>query len=81
MKVAPKAEKEVIIGAVAEKTYHEKGESLCRVQQNVFSLNNTMNTPVREGETIEGSRTMRNRPYPVLKCGLETTQDSLESSR
>ena len=22
----------------------------------------------REGETIEGSRTMRNRPYPVLKC-------------
>ena len=27
-----------------------------------------MKTPVREGETIEGSRTMRNRPYPVLKC-------------
>ena len=27
-----------------------------------------MNTPVREGETIEGSRTMRNRPYQVLKC-------------
>ena len=27
-----------------------------------------MNIPVREGETIEGSRTMRNRPYPVLKC-------------
>ena len=27
-----------------------------------------MNTPVREGETVEGSRTMRNRPYPVLKC-------------
>ena len=27
-----------------------------------------MNTPAREGETIEGSRTMRNRPYPVLKC-------------
>ena len=27
-----------------------------------------MNTPGREGETIEGSRTMRNRPYPVLKC-------------
>ena len=27
-----------------------------------------MNTPVREGETIEGSRTMRNRPYPELKC-------------
>ena len=26
-----------------------------------------MNTPVREGETIEGSRTMRNRHYPVLK--------------
>ena len=24
-----------------------------------------MNTPVREGETIEGSRTTRNRPYPV----------------
>ena len=24
-----------------------------------------MNTPVREGETIEGSRTMRNRPYPT----------------
>ena len=29
-----------------------------------------MNTPVREGETIEGSRTMRNRPYPVLKCSI-----------
>ena len=27
-----------------------------------------MNIPVREGETIEGSRTTRNRPYPVLKC-------------
>ena len=27
-----------------------------------------MTTPVREGETIEGSRTMRNRPYQVLKC-------------
>ena len=26
-----------------------------------------MNIPVREGETIEGSRTTRNRPYPVLK--------------
>jgi hypothetical protein len=26
---------------------------------------------VREGETIvEGSRTMRNRPYPVLKCSI-----------
>jgi len=30
-----------------------------------------MNTPVREGETIEGSRTMRNRPYPVLKCSKD----------
>ena len=30
-----------------------------------------MNTPVRVGETIEGSRTMRNRPYPVLKCSSE----------
>ena len=30
-----------------------------------------MNTPVREGETIEGSRTRRNRPYPVLKCSKE----------
>ena len=27
-----------------------------------------MNTPVREGETIEGSRTTRNRPYPAFKC-------------
>ena len=26
---------------------------------------------MREGETIEGSRTMRNRPYPVLKCLLK----------
>ena len=24
-----------------------------------------MNTRVREGETIEGSRAMRNRPYPT----------------
>ena len=30
-----------------------------------------MNIPVREGETIEGSRTMRNRPYPVLKCSSQ----------
>ena len=27
-----------------------------------------MNTPVREGETIEGSRTMRNRPYQVTSA-------------
>ena len=26
-----------------------------------------MTTPVRVGETIEGSRTMRNRPYQVLR--------------
>ena len=31
-----------------------------------------MNIPVREGETIEGSRTTRNRPYPVLKCSSES---------
>ena len=31
-----------------------------------------MNTPVREGETIEGSHTTRNRPYPVLKCSSHT---------
>ena len=30
-----------------------------------------MNTPVRVGETIEGSRTMRNRPYQVLKCSIK----------
>ena len=34
----------------------------------VFVMTPPMNTPVRVGETIEGSRTMRNRPYPVLKC-------------
>ena len=32
-----------------------------------------MNTPVRVDETIEGSRTMRNRPYPVLKCSSTYT--------
>ena len=26
---------------------------------------------MREGETIEGPRTMRNRPYPVLKCSIK----------
>ena len=32
-----------------------------------FRIKNTHSlTPVREGETIEGSRTMRNRPYQVL---------------
>ena len=31
-----------------------------------------MNTPVREGETIEGFRTMRNRPYSVLKCSTRS---------
>ena len=35
-----------------------------------------MNTPVREGETIEGSRTMRNRPYPVLKCSSSSPSSS-----
>ena len=41
-----------------------------------------MNTPVREGETIEGSRTMRNRPYPVLKCssGLREENVALETT-
>ena len=34
-----------------------------------------MNTPVREGETIEGSRTMRNRPYQVLKQVLKCTNN------
>ena len=33
-----------------------------------------MNTPVREGETIEGSRTMRNRPYQVLKSQETSAQ-------
>ena len=37
-----------------------------------------MNTPVREGETIEGSRTMRNRPYPVLKCSNHVGNASLK---
>ena len=37
-----------------------------------------MNTPVREGETIEGSRTMRNRPYPVLKYHAESTLSSAQ---
>jgi len=36
-----------------------------------------MKTPVREGETIEGSRTMRNRPYPVLCFAL--TKHALET--
>ena len=39
-----------------------------------------MNTPVREGETIEGSRTMRNRPYPVLKCSRSVTPPSPPTS-
>jgi len=30
--------------------------------------NQGVRSELREGETIEGSRTMRNRPYPVLKC-------------
>ena len=39
-----------------------------------------MNTPVRVGETIEGSRTMRNRPYPVLKCSrFPRTSHELDS--
>ena len=41
-----------------------------------------MNTPVREGETIEGSRTMRNRPYlssaQVLKY-VHTEAKNLEA--
>ena len=49
-----------------------------------------MNIPVREGETIEGSRTTRNRPYPVLKCsssvaghnrGLRTSLGRLTEAR
>ena len=37
-----------------------------------------MNTPVREGETIEGSRTMRNRPYQVLKCSSMARRACIE---
>ena len=35
-----------------------------------FRIKNThsLTLTVREGETVEGSRTMRNRPYQVLKC-------------
>ena len=40
-----------------------------------------MNTPVRVGETIEGSRTMRNRPYPVLKCSSAMALDLCERWR
>ena len=36
-----------------------------------------MNIPVREGETIEGSRTTRNRPYPVLKCSSPSITHTL----
>ena len=39
-----------------------------------------MNTPVREGETIEGSRTMRNRPYPVLKCSSTSSTQVIDFS-
>ena len=37
----------------------------------VFVMTPPMITPVRVGETIEGARTMRNRPYPVLKCSIK----------
>ena len=41
-----------------------------------------MNTPVREGETIEGSRTMRNRPYPVSSAqGTPTYKEISPFSR
>ena len=43
-------------------------EGAQRVALRAALLREKMNTPVREGETIEGSRTMRNRPYQVLKC-------------
>ena len=39
-----------------------------------------MNIPVREGETIEGSRTMRNRPYPVLKCSSRVSASERQAS-
>ena len=39
-----------------------------------------MNIPVREGETIEGSRTMRNRPYPVLKCSRDDDDDTVHTT-
>ena len=35
-----------------------------------------MNTPVREGEPIEMSRTMRNRPYPVWQCSKVLTKSN-----
>jgi len=40
-----------------------------------------MNTPVRVGETIEGSRTMRNRPYQVLIQVLKDANCSLKVRR
>ena len=39
-----------------------------------------MNTPVRVGETIEGSRTVRNRPYQVLKCSRRQEVTSLSAA-
>ena len=38
------------------------------VCRNYFYLPFFGTIAAREGETIEGSRTTRNRPYPVLKC-------------
>ena len=38
-----------------------------------------MSTPVREGETIEGSRTMRNRPY-LGQCNSANKQRLLGRS-
>ena len=55
-----------VLGTLTYLTHSSRGRAtlLCTV----FVMTPPMNTPVREGETIEGSRTMRNRPYPVLKC-------------
>ena len=39
-----------------------------------------MNIPVRVGETIEGSRTMRNRPYQVLTQVLKSEEREREIS-
>jgi len=46
----------------------------------VMTPPNEHTVPVREGETIEGSRTMRNRPYPVLKCSKLGFGNSFDST-
>ena len=51
-----------------------KLEPVC-CERELFCLNSFLAGALRARRSIEGSRTMRNRPYPVLECSRKKRTD------